>query len=133
MGTRPVREYRSHFPSSRTSASAARRAIINFASAWLRADALTELEFAVGEALANAVLHGHKEGASIEVHCWQNDGVIYIEITDSGEGFDPSSVMSATVPPLMQTRGWGSFIMRAFTDEMMYGNGGKRLRLAKRI
>ncbi len=91
-----------------------------------------DLELAVGEALANAVEHGHTAGGSIEVSASCRNEVLTVEVKDNGRGFDawqnPGTTPSAPTSP----RGFGIHIMRATVDHVQFLDGGTRVVLTKR-
>src|ERR1700751_3737903 len=72
------------------------RFILNFRSA---DGSETDIEMALHEALANAVLHGNGEDSSKSVYvtcrCYM-DGEVAITVRDEGRGFDPSVLVDPT-------------------------------------
>src|SRR3972149_8248569 len=60
--------------------------------AWIQHD-IFSIHLAMEEALVNAIRHGNRLDPNKEVHvaCRVSPELIRIEITDEGEGFDPSS------------------------------------------
>jgi serine/threonine-protein kinase RsbW len=96
--------------------------------------ALHDIECAVGEALANATEHGHREGAAgFEVVVRLSDGALIVEIQDSGAGFDRPEAHQAARPLSSAPRGFGIFLMRELMDEITYSEGGTRVRMIKRL
>jgi anti-sigma regulatory factor (Ser/Thr protein kinase) len=94
---------------------------------------LDDIELAVGEALANAVEHGRQDEAGfIEVILRRDMHSLVIEIKDNGRGFDHGSSVHRR-PSAGALRGFGTFIMREFMDEIEYSERGTRLRLTKRL
>ncbi|MBD5633787.1 MAG: ATP-binding protein [Candidatus Eremiobacteraeota bacterium] len=125
--------FRAAYPSAANSARDARRALVAFAqTAGFDGPELQELELAIGEALANAVEHGHAFGGSVEVSASFSSEVITIEIKDNGSGFkaweDPAARPRAASSP----RGFGIHIMRATVDHVRFLDGGTRVVLTKR-
>jgi serine/threonine-protein kinase RsbW len=60
-----------------------------------------EIEIAISEALANAVIHGNRENVDkqVDVICRCGmDGEVLIIVRDEGEGFDASAVPDPTGP-----------------------------------
>jgi anti-sigma regulatory factor (Ser/Thr protein kinase) len=60
-----------------------------------------EIEIAVLEALANAVIHGNGESPDKQVHLscrFSMDGEVSIVVRDEGEGFDSRAVPDPTEP-----------------------------------
>jgi anti-sigma regulatory factor (Ser/Thr protein kinase) len=127
-------EYRERYPNTLASASQARRALIGFAKAHgFFGDQLTDLESAIGEALANAAEHGYRDGSGFEVHAYRDgDGLIF-EIKDEGAGFPQWSDTAARKPQTGSPRGFGIFLMHNLMDEIEYSERGTRVRLKKRL
>jgi anti-sigma regulatory factor (Ser/Thr protein kinase) len=123
------------FPSTYASVSRARHSIVQYAaSRGLSGESLNDLESAVGEALANAAEHGHSESGTIAVTASVTDGLLVIEIKDSGLGF--AHAESRVQPPHVlgeSLRGFGIFIMRELMDVVEYSERGSCLRLMKRL
>ncbi len=92
---------------------------------------LADIETAVGEALANAVEHGHREGSTFEVHVFADRAHVVIEVQDDGAGFAASHPRDN--PGYDAPRGFGIFLMRHLMDRVDYSNNGTRVRLAKRL
>lgn len=92
---------------------------------------LGDLQFAVGEALANAVEHGYRDGTYIGVRCWREADDIIVEVEDDGSGFDADSSRSRSEPHTV--RGYGITIMRALVDHVAYQRNGRIVRLQKRM
>ena len=79
-----------------------------------------EIEIAISEALANAVIHGNHEDAAKHVYvicrCSMAGDVVII-VRDEGEGFDGGTVPGLTEPiRLFLTSGRGLYLMRAEMD-----------------
>ena len=129
-----MKPYAAMFDSRRSSVAPARRAIVDFARACGFTDGtVSDIECAVGEALANAVEHGHREGASIKVRCAFRDGRLIVEIKDPGPGFDRKrgfGIPSARGP---LWRGYGIHIIKSLMDDVSYLDRGTRVRLVKRL
>jgi anti-sigma regulatory factor (Ser/Thr protein kinase) len=92
--------------------------VVRFARQWFSAEELTDVEFAVGEALANSVEHG------------ANDAEV-IDVRDRGRGFSRWKT-SKLPPPPVAMRGYGIYIMCALMDELEYSERGRHLHLAKK-
>jgi len=87
---------------------------------------------AFSEAFNNLALHGYK-GASlgridIAIYPHGEDrrpdgavGELVLEITDTGEAFDPAQYLE--LPDELPERGMGLFIIRSFMDEIRYVKG----------
>ena len=96
-----------------------------------------EIEIAVLEALANAVIHGNGENPEKKVHltcrCFM-DGEVSIMVRDEGEGFDSQSVPDPTGPQgLLLTHGRGLHLMRTLMDEVSFEANGTVVRMRKRM
>jgi serine/threonine-protein kinase RsbW len=93
------------------------------------------IETALGEALANAVIHGNHEDASkrVQVICLCNtDGEVWISVRDEGYGFDTYALPDPTGSGnLLATHGRGIYLMRAFMDEVQFEKGGTVVRMHK--
>jgi anti-sigma regulatory factor (Ser/Thr protein kinase) len=127
-----VAEYHARFPSACESVGKARRAVIAFAREWFSGEDLTDIESAVGEALANCAEHGHVSGTQIDVRCRFDGRGLSIEIADAGKGFERWNACGFVKPLSTAPRGYGTFIMRRLMDEIEYTERGTRVRLLKR-
>ena len=94
-----------------------------------------EIDLAVQEALANAVVHGCKNDASREVRCRLErdaEGHILIIVTDPGDGFNPDHVTNPKKSDrLYEDHGRGVYLIRQLMDEVEFQDGGKELRMWK--
>ncbi len=127
-------EYRGTFPSTYASVSLARHAVVQYAACrGFLGESLNDVESAVGEALANAAEHGHADGGTIDVRASLSDGLLIVEIKDSGRGFAPA--VRQLQPRVLgeSPRGFGIFIMRELMDVVEFSEHGSRLRLMKRL
>jgi anti-sigma regulatory factor (Ser/Thr protein kinase) len=127
-----VAEYHAQFPSAHASVGKARRAVTAFAREWFSGDELSDIESAVGEALANCAEHGYVNGTNIEVRCWFDGRQLTVEIKDAGKGFDRWNASDYVKPMSTAPRGFGTYIMRRLMDEIEYSEHGTRVRLVKR-
>ena len=126
--------YRADFPSSYAAVSRARRALVDFARwAGLHEAALNDFECAIGEALANAAEHGHREGANFTVTADVIDGMLVVDVKDNGSGFASWNATDYAPPPSTAPRGFGIFIMRSLVDQVEYSERGSRIRLSKKL
>jgi anti-sigma regulatory factor (Ser/Thr protein kinase) len=127
-----VRNYRRRFASAYESVGIARREIVAFAAANGFAGApLDDIESAVGEALANAAEHGHREGGDIAIHARVTEREIIIDIEDRGPGFARWNASDYLRPLGTAARGFGIFLMRELMDRVEYSAHGARIRLVK--
>jgi serine/threonine-protein kinase RsbW len=94
-----------------------------------------EIELAVQEAIANAVVHGCQEdpGRSVEVtvSCDEKRGMI-IMVKDPGPGFDPKDIPSPVVGEnLFAGGGRGIYLINQLMDEVRYDKGGTEIWMRK--
>jgi stage II sporulation protein AB (anti-sigma F factor) len=93
---------------------------------------LFELNVAVAEALANAVVHGSPHGADddVRVRFFCYDDEVAVEVVDSGTGMDATPLCA---PAASATSGRGIHFMRALADAVQYTCGplGTRVLLVK--
>ena len=94
-----------------------------------------EIETALREALANAVLHGCKGDATKEIHCevtCEADGSVQLLVRHPGEGFDPSALSNPLEHEnIMADHGRGIYLIRHLMDEVQYSDGGREIRMKK--
>ena len=100
-------------------------------------EAEEEVEIAIREALANAVIHGNHENQEKQVHvacrCGM-DGEVVICVRDEGEGFDCRAVPDPTgAERLLLSHGRGLHIMKALMDEVSFEENGTVIRMRKRM
>ena len=100
-------------------------------------EAEEELEIAIYEALANAVIHGNRENQQKQVHVscrCSMDGEVLISVRDEGEGFDSRVVPDPTeAQRLLLPRGRGLHLMRVLMDEVSFEENGTVVRMRKRM
>lgn len=94
-----------------------------------------EIETALREALANAVVHGCKRdpGKNIQVcvSCDETRGMLII-VRDPGTGFDPAQIPSPTVGEnLYQHHGRGIYLINELMDEVRFERGGTEIWMRK--
>ena len=94
------------------------------------------VEMALREALANAVVHGNHEHPRAKVHircrCWPGKEISVV-VTDQGKGLDFEKaagyrLMSA---PLSE-HGRGILLMKAYMDDVHFERGGAEVHMRKR-
>jgi serine/threonine-protein kinase RsbW len=94
-----------------------------------------DIEVAVREAIANAVVHGNHEIPQKRVHvdCRCNlEGEVSITVSDEGQGFDRRSLPDPTDPAnLLLTHGRGLRLMQALMDEVCFEENGRIVRMRK--
>jgi serine/threonine-protein kinase RsbW len=94
-----------------------------------------EIETALREALANAVVHGAKNdpGKQIQlcVACDMQRGMLIV-VRDPGAGFDPDSIPSPLVGQnVFSEHGRGIFLINQLMDEVRYERGGTEIHMVK--
>jgi serine/threonine-protein kinase RsbW len=109
------------------------RFILNFR----RADGSeSDIEMALHEALANAVIHGNGENSNkliyVTCRCYM-DGEVSITVRDEGRGFDSSAVLDPTaLENLLFTHGRGIYLMKTLMDEVCFEEGGAVVMMRKK-
>jgi serine/threonine-protein kinase RsbW len=109
------------------------RFILNFRSA---DGSETDIEMALHEALANAVIHGNGENSCKHVYvtcrCYM-DGEISIVVRDEGRGFDSKAVPDPTFREnLLFTHGRGIYLMNTLMDEVSFEESGSVVMMRKK-
>lgn len=94
-----------------------------------------EVETALREALANAVIHGCRSDPSktvqVCVACDESRGMIIL-VRDPGEGFDPEEIPSPVVGQnIYSSHGRGIFLINQLMDEVHIGRGGTEIIMRK--
>jgi serine/threonine-protein kinase RsbW len=94
-----------------------------------------EIEMALREALANAIVHGCKNDPTKQVEFgmdFNDAGGILIVVRDPGEGFDPAQVPSPTLGANVHSEhGRGVFLIQRLMDEVRYERGGTEIHMRK--
>lgn len=95
-----------------------------------------EVDLALREALANAVIHGCAKDAKKEVQvcvaCAESYGILIV-IRDPGAGFDPNSIPSPVESQsIHSSHGCGIFLINQLMDEVQFGSGGSEIRMRKK-
>ena len=94
-----------------------------------------EIEMALREALANAIVHGCKADPSKKVECsvtGERDQGIVIVVRDPGNGFDPKSIPSPTEDAnLHSDHGRGILLISKLMDEVKHERNGTVIRMRK--
>ena len=124
-------EFAARYASDAASATLARHAVVDFARVHGFCDRdLADIECGVGEALGNAVEHGHRPSGLLRLRCRFEAGTLDIEVQDRGTGFDPEAVPAPAAQS--STRGFGIYIMRSLMDRVEFRRGGRLICLVKR-
>jgi serine/threonine-protein kinase RsbW len=95
-----------------------------------------DIELALTEALANAVVHGAKEDPSKVVECivaCDEDRGMLIMVRDPGPGFDPNSIPSPCEGEnIFSNRGRGIFLINQLMDEVGFHKNGTEIHMIKK-
>ena len=94
-----------------------------------------EIETAVRESLANAIVHGCKQDrertVKISVGCDEGRGMIIV-VRDPGPGFDPESLPNPVEgEQLYSESGRGIFLINRLMDEVRFRKGGAEIWMRK--
>jgi serine/threonine-protein kinase RsbW len=94
-----------------------------------------EIDLALQEALANAVIHGCGNDPSKRVEvcvaCDESRGLLIV-VRDPGPGFDPSSIPSPiTGQNVFSDHGRGIFLVSQLMDEVHFERGGTEIHMRK--
>ncbi len=93
------------------------------------------IHLAAEEAIVNAIVHGNKLDPAKQVHvsCEVTPDLARIQITDEGEGFDPSQVPDCTADDRLEMPGGrGVMLMKSFMTRIEYNAKGNSVLLEKR-
>jgi serine/threonine-protein kinase RsbW len=98
---------------------------------------LDEVQLALSEALANAIIHGNRNDPSKRVHVWgacAAGELLLLAITDEGEGFDAAAIPDPTLAEnVFCEHGRGIFLMNRLMDSAEHRLGGRQVVLRKRV
>jgi serine/threonine-protein kinase RsbW len=96
-----------------------------------------DIEMALREALANAVVHGNREDPRKRIYATcrcQIDGEVSITIRDEGDGFDSRAVPDPTHQQRrLLSNGRGIYLMRALMDEVSFEEPGNIVHMRKKL
>jgi serine/threonine-protein kinase RsbW len=94
-----------------------------------------QIELALREALANAVLHGCNADPSKRIECsvtCEEDRGILIVVSDPGNGFDPAKVPCPTNEQnIFSDHGRGIYLINTLMDEVLYERNGAEIHMRK--
>jgi anti-sigma regulatory factor (Ser/Thr protein kinase) len=97
---------------------------------------LDDVELALHEALANAIVHGNRQDPRKSVQIcggceWSGD--LLLAITDQGDGFDHNSVPDPTAGDnLLSKHGRGILLISRLMDSLEFRLNGRQLIMRKR-
>jgi serine/threonine-protein kinase RsbW len=98
-------------------------------------EGVSDVEIALREALANAIIHGNHEDRRKHVHvtCRCEPDEVSIGVKDEGKGFDINSVPDPRAPQnIGSIHGRGIHVMKAAMDEVRFEEGGTVVHMRKR-
>jgi serine/threonine-protein kinase RsbW len=86
------------------------------------------IETALREALANAIVHGNRENprklVCVACRC-TTDGEVFLTVQDEGHGFDTVAILDPTTPEnLLLPHGRGIYLMKTLMDDVCFEQGG---------
>jgi serine/threonine-protein kinase RsbW len=96
---------------------------------------VSDVEIALREALANAIIHGNHEDRRKHVHvsCRCKPDEVSIAVKDEGEGFDTNHVQDPTAPEnIGSVHGRGIHMIKALMDEVRFEERGAVVDMKKR-
>jgi serine/threonine-protein kinase RsbW len=132
----PFIELRQSLPSKVAAISPFVEQLMRFILKFRSADETeSDIEMALYEALANAVIHGNGDNSGKRVYvtcrCYM-DGEVSITVRDEGKGFDSNTVADPTFREnLLFTHGRGIYLMKALMDEVFFEENGAVVRMRK--
>ncbi len=95
-----------------------------------------EVDLALQEAIANAVVHGCKNDARLQVKIsasYDNEKGLLVVISDPGPGFIPADVPDPMQEANLQfDHGRGVFLINNLMDEVHFRNNGSEIHMIKR-
>jgi serine/threonine-protein kinase RsbW len=98
-------------------------------------ESVSDVDIALREALANAIIHGNHEDPRKHVHvkCRCQPDEVSIVVKDEGKGFDTHNVPDPTAPQnIGLIHGRGIHLIRASMDEVRFEEGGAAIHMKKR-
>jgi serine/threonine-protein kinase RsbW len=95
-----------------------------------------EIELALSEALANAVVHGASADPTkiveCDVACDQEHGMLIV-VRDPGPGFDPARLANPCVGEnIYSSHGRGIYLINQLMDEVQFHKNGTEIHMIKR-
>jgi serine/threonine-protein kinase RsbW len=99
-------------------------------------DSQVDIEAALREGLANAIVHGNHEDPHKRVYVacrCTTDGEVSITVEDEGQGFDSNAVADPTTPEnRLVKHGRGIYLMKSLMDEIRFERGGAVVYMRKK-
>ncbi len=94
-----------------------------------------DVELAMREALANAIIHGAGNDPSRNIECCGACDDVHgmlVVVRDPGEGFDPKNLPSPVVGEnVFSEHGRGVFLINQLMDQVEYKRGGTEIHMRK--
>jgi serine/threonine-protein kinase RsbW len=95
-----------------------------------------DIELALTEALANAVVHGAKNDSSkiieCDVACDEERGILIV-VRDPGTGFDPATIANPCEGQnIYANHGRGIYLINQLMDEVQFHKNGTEIHMLKR-
>ena len=93
------------------------------------------IHMAMEEAVMNAIKHGNQRDPSKDIHvvlktC--DDKLLFVKVTDEGDGFDPNAVLDCTADEnLEKICGRGLMLMKSYMDSVEYNSKGNSVEMTK--
>lgn len=84
------------------------------------------------EAVNNAIIHGNKQDLSktVKVSLLRTAKGLSFTVSDEGNGFDPDNIPDPTAPEnLACCGGRGVFLIRELSDDVVYLNNGRTVKI----
>ena len=95
-----------------------------------------EIEAAIREALANAILHGCHNDAKQKIQCivtCDESAELLIVVRDPGKGFEPSNLPDPlSAENIHSDHGRGIYLINQFMDEVRFEEGGRAIHMRAR-
>jgi serine/threonine-protein kinase RsbW len=95
----------------------------------------SEIELALAEALANAVVHGAKGDTSKQIECdvaCRAEGMLIV-VRDPGPGFNPENIPSPIAGDnIFSSHGRGIYLINQLMDEVRFLKNGTEIHMIKR-
>ena len=99
-------------------------------------EGVSDVEIALREALANAIIHGNHEDRRKYVHvvCRCKPDEVSLAVKDEGSGFDVNAVPDPTAREnIGSIHGRGILVMKAVMDEVRFEEGGIVVQMRKSV
>jgi serine/threonine-protein kinase RsbW len=125
----PFVELRQSLPSQITIISPFVDQLMHFIARFRTSDGSEmNIETALQEALANAVVHGNQENprklVCVACRC-TTDGEVSLTVQDEGQGFNMDAVLDPTAPEnRLLSHGRGIYLMKTLMDDVSFEQGG---------